>query len=202
MLLGLVVMLGTGAACYDSATGEVNIGDAIRIEAPAITQTGSTPIQIYTEMHYQPSYRVQEGPRLLPPPESVPVTGRERRYGTLAEYRELSIPDHLAGSYSPAVAQRLFEVNCVVCHGASLKGDGPIREFMERGPFPADLTSEATRNATDGDLFGFISGGGRQGLALTLLGRQSASPMPEFSLLLSEEERWALVQYLRSRTGP
>ena len=43
-------------------------------------------------MHYQPSYRVQEGPRILPPEGSVPVTGREITYGSLEEYEELSVP--------------------------------------------------------------------------------------------------------------
>ena len=200
-LLGIVAALGAGVACYDSDTGAINIGEAIRIEAPAITETGPNPIQLFTEMHYQPSYRSQEGPRLLPPPDSVPVTGRELRYSSQEEYSKLLVPDHLRQSPYPAQAERLYAVNCVVCHGANLQGDGPIRSFMKRGPFPADLTVDATRNSEDGDLFGFISGGGRQGLALTLRGRESVSPMPEFRLLLSEEERWALVQYLRSRIG-
>ena len=32
---------------------------------------------IFTEMHYSQSYRLQEPPRLLPPAQSVPVTGKE-----------------------------------------------------------------------------------------------------------------------------
>ena len=41
--------------------------------------------------------------------------------------------------------------------------------------------------------------GGRQGLSARLRDRDSTSPMPEFRLLLTEDERWALVRYLRSR---
>jgi mono/diheme cytochrome c family protein len=200
-LLGIVMALGVGVACYDSDVGEITVGDSIRIEAPAITRTGSTPIQLFTEMHYQPSYRVQEGPRLLPPSQSVPVTGRELRYSNQDEYGKLSVPEELAQSYDPAQAEKLYTINCVVCHADNLRGDGPIRSFMTRGPFPADLTADATRGSTDGELFGFISGGGRQGLALSAIGRESASPMPEFRLLLSEDDRWALVQYLRSTIG-
>lgn len=200
-LLGILVALGAGVACYDRDVGEITVGNSIRIEAPAITRTGSTPIQLFTEMHYQPSYRIQDGPRLLPPSQSVPVTGRELRYSNQEEYGKLTVPEHLAKSYDPAQAERLYTVNCVVCHADNLQGEGPIRAFMTRGPFPADLTADATRGSTDGELFGFISGGGRQGLALTAIGRQSASPMPEFRLLLSEDERWALVQYLRSTIG-
>ena len=200
-LLGLVLCAVVAAACYNNNTGETNIGGEINFTLPAFPETGGNAVQIFTEMHYQPSFRSQEGPRLLPPPDSVPVTGRELRYASLDEYRDLEIPDGLARSYDPATAQRLYEINCTVCHGPGLRGDGPMVEFMTRGPFPADLTSDATRGSTDGELFGFITGGGRQGLAAILRGRESASPMPEFRRLLTEEERWGLVQLLRSRIG-
>ena len=70
-----------------------------------------------------------------------------------------------------------------------------------RGPFPADLMADVTKSSTDGELFGFISGGGRQGLSARLRGRDSTSPMPEFQKLLTEQERWELVKFLRSRIG-
>ena len=62
---------------------------------------------------------------------------------------------------------------------------------------PANLKDENTLKSTDGDLFAFISHGGRQGYALIEKGRESRSPMPEFLLLLSEDERWSLVKYLK-----
>ncbi len=198
-LLALLVALAlavVAVGCYNNNTGDANIGGKIKLKLPAFPETGSNAVQIFTEMHYQPSYRTQEGPRLLPPDGSVPVTGREVVYASLEEYQQLAMP---AASYDAAHAQRLFTVNCAVCHGEGMKGDGPILKFMTRGPFPADLTSAAARASTDGELYGFISGGGRQGLAARLRGRESSSPMPEFRLLLTESERWALVRYLRSQ---
>jgi len=50
-----------------------------------------------------------------------------------------------------------------------------------------------------GEIFAFISEGGRQGYAFTSLGRESNSPMPPFRTLLSQEDRWALVIFLRDR---
>ena len=170
-----------------------------RFKLPAFPQTGANKVQMFTEMHYQPSYRSQEGPRLLPPPDSVPVTGRELRLATLEEYRGVAIPDRVVGAYDPTAAQRLYMINCVVCHGETLDGNGPIRKFITRGPFPADLTLPLTRDSADGELFAFISNGGRQGLAAIERGKKSASPMPPFQFLLTEEERWMLVKYLRSR---
>ena len=89
-----------------------------------------------------------------------------------------------------------------MCHGASGVGDGAFATVMEErnvGPRPADLTIAQTQDATDGELFAFISKGGRQGFLLVALGRESRSPMPPFQTLLSQEDRWALVTYLRNR---
>ena len=206
-ILALFALASVG--CYNTRTGAANIGDSIKFTLPAVPQTGSNAVQVFTEMHYQPSFRVQEGPRLLPPPDSVPVTGREIRYTTAEEYFSLTIPDRAAQSYDQARAQNLYDINCTVCHGSGFTGDGRITtmtradgtKVMSKGPFPADLTADLTKSSTDGELFAFISKGGRQGLAAVLRGRESSSPMPEFMLLLNEDERWWLVQFLRGAIG-
>ncbi len=199
--LGFALLALAAVGCYNNNTGETTIGDSIDFTLPAFPETGSNAVQVFTEMHYQPSFRVQEGPRLLPPLDSVPVTGKEVRYTTTDEYSALTIPDRAAQSYDQARAQNLYDINCSVCHGPALTGDGPILPFIDSGPVPANLTLPLTKGSTDGDLFGFISKGGRQGLTTTLLGRESPSPMPEFMRLLNEDERWWLVQYLRGRIG-
>ena len=168
------------------------------LKLPAFPESGSHAIEIFTEMHYQPSYRSQEVPRLLPPVDSVPVTGKELRYASQEDYGTLEAPESLVSSYEAVESGRLYRTNCQVCHGGRLDGEGPIVGFMDRGPFPADLTSDGVKGSTDGELFGFISGGGRQGLAARSRGLESASPMPEFRLLLSVEDRWKLVLFLRS----
>ena len=199
--LAVAALAGMTIGCYDNNTGQVEVGGVLHFELPAFPESGSNSVEVFTEMHYQPSYRVQEVPRLQPPPESVPVTGRELRPRTLDEYVGLSIPDRSVQEYDPVNGQELYRVNCTVCHGSALRGDGPIRSFMTRGPFPADLAQELTKKATDGELFGFVTEGGRQGLSARLRGRDSSSPMPEFGRLLTEGERWTLVQYLRSQIG-
>lgn len=196
-------------ACYNTGTGAVNVGGAINFTMPAFPETGSHSVEMWTEMHFQPSYRVQEGPRLLPPEGSVPISGAEILPVSMDAFKALEIPQEFSGNYDDASAWRTYQVNCLVCHGGLLDGKGPITTLVgsdgnlayDRGPYPADLRSDATKNSTDGELFGFISGGGRQGLAVRLRGRDSTSPMPEYRKLLSEEDRWALVQFLRSRIG-
>lgn len=198
------VTLLAATACYNNNTGQTNIGGDIQFTLPAFPESGGHAVEVFTEMHFQPSYRVQEGRRILPPPDSVPVTGKELRYGSLEEYQALEMPSDFVETYDRAAAQRLYDVNCLVCHGEGLQGDGKIRDFIKegtRGPFPANLTTDVTTSSSDGELFGFITGGGRQGLAFVLAGRESRSPMPPYGLLLTEEDRWHLVQYLRDRTG-
>jgi hypothetical protein len=198
LLPALIATALTAAACYNSNSGRTEVGPGITFTLPAFPETGDHAVQVFTEMHYQPSYRVQEVPRILPPEDSVPITGKEIAYTSFSEFAALTAPPELAATYDSSEAQTLFQTNCQVCHGSTLKGDGPIRPFMTRGPFPADLTLETTQNSSDGDLFGFITCGGRQGCGAVLRDRPSSSPMPEFGLLLNEAERWALVQYIRN----
>ena len=210
VVLGVLVSAALLAtACYDNNTGRVDVGGSINFELPAFPETGSHAVEMWTEMHYQPSYRMQEGPRILPPKGSVPISGAEIYPTSLDDFQALSMPDKFAANYDDASAWHIYQVNCLVCHGEGLDGKGPITTLIgaddslayDRGPFPADLRAGPTRSSTNGELFGFISGGGRQGLAVRLRGRDSTSPMPEFGKMLSEEERWALVQFLRSRIG-
>ena len=211
LALPTMVLLALAAAgCYNNNTGDASIGDAVNFKLPAFPESGAHSVQVFTEMHYQPSYKSQEGPRLLPPADSVPITGKEVRYDSLEEYGVLEIPAESAQSYNDAEAQQLYDINCSVCHGQGLQGDGPITTLTRAdgtlvwnvSPFPANLTdAETTVASTDGELFAFISLGGRQGSSSLLRGRESTSPMPEFMRLLSEDERWRLVQFLRTRIG-
>jgi len=77
--------------------------------------------------------------------------------------------------------QKLAQINCVSCHGAKGKGDGLAAAALS--PKPADWTSKAVQDESDGELFWKISNG--------------RGPMPPWKHL-SENDRWALVRYIRS----
>ena len=210
LLAGVTMaLLLLAMGCYNNNTGEANIGGSINFTLPAFPETGGNVAEIFTEMHFQPSYREGEIPRLLPPVGSVPITGAEVIPETADGYSGFDVPTQVFENYDHADAQRLYTVNCQVCHGVSLQGDGPITTLMsadgtlayDKAPFPANLKAAVTIQATDGDLFGFISGGGRQGLSAISRGRESSSPMPPFNKLLKVEDRWALVLYLRTQIG-
>ena len=163
--------------------------------------TGTYPIDIFPEMHYQQSYKIQEPPSLSSPPDSVPISGGEV---------EFAFPD--AGDVtspfpsSQATIQRgadLFRVNCSVCHGAGAEGDGPMQPRLEESGYSgtvANLTTGATPNRPDGEVFFIIT----HGWVATLMGmgmsEDAASQflMPPFKKLISEDDRWMIVHYLRS----
>jgi mono/diheme cytochrome c family protein len=79
-------------------------------------------------MHYQPSYKAHEPPRLSVPESAVAW-----------------FPPPSATSFAND-GEHLFQVNCSMCHGSAGKGDGPVlKKMMEQyGYQPAispDLTS-------------------------------------------------------------
>ena len=197
-----MLLLAAAAGCSGNIrSGDVKIHGIAEFRLPAFPEAGSF-IEVFNEMHYQPSYKSQEGPRILPPPNSVSVAGRDVRYTSLAAHEGLQVPQGVLDGYDAKKTAELFRINCVVCHGDAMAGDGPLGTMMqEKGlsPVPANLTLELTQDSPPGDLFAFISWGGRQGSAANFRGRQSTSPMPQFRLLLTDAERWALVTYLLDR---
>ncbi len=87
----------------------------------------------------------------------------------------------------------VYQRECALCHGTGGKGDGPAARFLN--PRPRDFTRGIFKFRstlllpTDEDLFRIIS----QGMPGTL--------MPSFSYL-SEEERWAVVAYIKTFIPP
>ncbi|OGV96349.1 MAG: hypothetical protein A3I04_01005 [Nitrospinae bacterium RIFCSPLOWO2_02_FULL_39_110] len=72
---------------------------------------------------------------------------------------------------------------CYTCHGEKGKGDGEIAESMN--PPPRDFTYTPWQEVrTDGELFWVINNGTENG-------------MPPFADILTDEERWSLVNYIR-----
>jgi mono/diheme cytochrome c family protein len=87
-----------------------------------------------------------------------------------------------ADSSSTQNGKKLFEKNCVVCHGKQGKGDGA--SSLSLGVTPADLTVKEMQSQTDGAIFWKISIG--------------TSHMPNWELVLTDKERWDLVNFIRS----
>ena len=211
LLLVTLLLTLTALACYNTRTGRVDVGGEINFKLPAFMQTGSHAVEVFTEMHFQPSYRTQEGPRLLPPEGSVPITGRETEYKSIEEYQTLEIPADIEGDPNAiSRARHTYEINCVVCHGSNLRGedgDAPILRYLDesdlrpRNLAEGDADTLNAITATDGELYAWITYGGQAGFALALRDRPTSSWMPPFGRLLTEQERWELVKFIRAEQG-
>lgn len=86
-----------------------------------------------------------------------------------------------AGAASVAQGKKVADVNCASCHGATGKGDGAAAAAIN--PKPADWTSKKLQAESDGEIFWKLSTG------------RGAMPPWKF---LPENDRWALVSYIRS----
>lgn len=75
-----------------------------------------------------------------------------------------------------------YQQMCAICHGEKGKGDGMAG--MSLKPRPANFTSEKVQNQTDGALYWKLTTG--------------RAPMAAYKDILSEQERWQLVSYLRT----
>jgi mono/diheme cytochrome c family protein len=94
-----------------------------------------------------------------------------------------NVKNPLAGNAGAiADGKALYVANCGPCHGDKGKGDGLAAPGLN--PKPADHTSVAVQNETDGSLFWKLSEG--------------RAPMPAYKKVFSEQQRWALINYIRS----
>ncbi|MCH8039299.1 MAG: c-type cytochrome [Nitrospinae bacterium] len=86
-----------------------------------------------------------------------------------------------ADDASLALGKKIYQRECLECHGKTGKGDGPEASELEKTV--GDFTDPKMREQSDGAIFWKISTGRR--------------PMPGFKKLLTDEERWHVINYIR-----
>ncbi|MEI6947481.1 cytochrome c [Paraflavisolibacter sp. H34] len=87
-------------------------------------------------------------------------------------------------------AERLYLVNCAICHGSKLDGNGPLWNDGN-GPYPAgprNLLDDYTKKLADGQMYHVIMHG--KGM------------MGSYASQVHPEQRWWIIKYIRSKQGP
>lgn len=77
---------------------------------------------------------------------------------------------------------KIYKEMCAICHGAKGKGDGFAG--MNLNPRPADFTKDLLQNQTDGAIYWKLTKG--------------RPPMAGYEHILKEEQRWQLVNFIRT----
>ena len=80
-----------------------------------------------------------------------------------------------------ASGKKLYNNYCGICHGNKGKGDGIGGVGLN--PRPSNFTTEKVQNQSDGALFWKLTTG--------------RAPMAGYKDILSEQERWQLINYIR-----
>ena len=150
----------------------VVIGVALLVGLVAAGCTSGTyPVDIFYEMHYQQSYKSHEPPRL---------GGVE---GAVAYFPEPVSTTDNSGKH-------LFEVNCLMCHGVGAKGDGPVlNTLIDQYGYQTVITPDLT-TLTPETIEPF--------LRFTTRPFGPISVMPPFGKLLSVNEQLAIAEYVGS----
>jgi mono/diheme cytochrome c family protein len=87
-------------------------------------------------------------------------------------------------------AERLYLINCGICHGAKLDGNGPLWKDGN-GPYPAapkNFLGDDMKKLSDGTYFHSITYGKGQ--------------MGSYASQLNTMQRWMVIAYIRSKQGP
>ncbi len=99
-----------------------------------------------------------------------------------AEYKKMENP-HKGDASLDRLGRAGYNKHCKSCHGTKGQGDGPMANSLKT--FPGDFADATFQKHNDGELY-FMS----------IIGRDE---MPNFESLIPDvEERWAIVNYIRT----
>ena len=134
-------------------------------------------IDFISFMEIQPSFSMQENP-LPVPARSIPVEGP-------AFIPNMGVPTNPVPSDDVSISRgkTLFTINCIMCHGETGEGNGPIAALIANKP--ANLTSIITQSKIDGTLFMTITNG-------------VEGKMPPMVENLTVRDRWDVINYIRT----
>ena len=142
-------------------------------------------------MELQPSFDDQEQP-LAVPARSIPVEGPAYLPG-LGEPLN-PVP---ADEISIARGAELYAIHCQMCHGEDGRGTGTVSAFLVKKK-PADLTSTAVQEKSDGSMFLTITNGIFNPSNSLFPEVEFSGQMPPLNENLTVRERWDVVNYLRT----
>jgi mono/diheme cytochrome c family protein len=132
----------------------------------------------------------------LPVPGTI-ARGETQNYHLTADSAGMQAAEGLRSPFDtvaisqPVLAEgeRLYMVNCGICHGTKLDGNGPLFNGGN-GPYPAapkNLADATAKAWTDGHIYHVITFG--------------KGVMGSYASQVHPEQRWWIIEYIRSKQG-
>ena len=172
-----------------------------------ITQRGTYPIEIFSEMHYSQAYKNQEPPRL----DSV-ETAQKFLTPEVRNNNSKSVLDMNPNfKYDPKYGSELYRINCSFCHGLQGMGDGTVAPHISsEDSFYATTPSEEVPGSGMGaykavpqlhNLSERLQGKDKAMNRLEYMlkmeaGNVGLGPMPSFLWVFTDEQRNHVINYI------
>lgn len=87
-----------------------------------------------------------------------------------------------SGAACLVAGKAIYIKECLECHGKKGLGDGPNSSTLDKAPAP--LNKPDVKLQTDGELFWKI--------------KEGKKPMPSTKKILTDDQRWQVVNYIRT----
>ena len=172
-----------------------------------ITQRGTYPIEIFSEMHYSQAYKNQEPPRLDSVDTAQKFLTPEVRNNNSKSVLDMN-PNFI---YNPKYGSELYRINCSFCHGMQGMGDGTVAPHISsEDSFYATTPSEEVPGSGMGaykavpqlhNLSERLQGKDKAMNRLEYMlkmeaGNVGLGPMPSFLWVFTDEQRNHVINYI------
>jgi mono/diheme cytochrome c family protein len=128
---------------------------------------------------------VARGDALYSDIDRMPYAYPESIEGYEAAGRELKNPLEKTEK-NMAAGKGLYENYCLVCHGETGKGDGPVTQ--RNGPIPPAYSSDALKNLPEGKMYHTVEYG------KNMMGSHASQLLPT--------QRWKIIMYVQTLQNP
>ena len=159
----------------------------VEFDEGAVTRDEIVAVIDETEDPTGRTFRVHTGPPVLSVALLAEETSADGVMGDPASEAPALTNPVEATSESLARGEALYDSKCARCHGADGNGTGPSTHGINADPRKLWVWGSAG-DAADGYLLSIISNG--------------RTDMPPWGLVLSETERWDLVNYVKTLKAP